>query len=428
MPLQRSPNSCTPNAKANGEKTSNIKSIECGSCNKALGNLASTQCGKCNKHFHNICLKTRATKNSSKVICDACDRQTRLAMSQSSSAKTASPTDKQQTANTTPLSKANNELLKEIRLIREDGQVVLRRLDSLVENVTGLENKIESVNSAINGIIDRVSGMENAIENLGKKYSELDKEIKNIKRDAQYKYNAFQESIDGVLKSKEEVEKSIAFVSDRFDHMEPMLADMNKSRTICSDGDAEVIGRLHRVEAALNKEQQQSRNNNLIISGLLKTSKPDATFWEIIDALQCKDVIRPGDVKSIEILKAKRPVIEGKSFRFFTDTMLVKFNDRKPKIELIKKKKGLGVAFAEQVKKFAPTANGRSARPREIFFRDHLTEYGMRLYQKARESKETLRFKYLWTIDGQIFMRAADNSARLKISSFEDLDKLTTAQ
>lgn len=427
MPLHRSPETHTPKSNAKSvESTEKNKNLSCGICNRTTTNPPSTQCNKCKRYFHDTCLKTRPTKNSAKVICDACDRQTRGALPQSSAAKTASPLDKQPTPTTGVLTKFKNDLMKEIKLIREDNRDVLVRLDALVGNVGGIESKLEQLNTTINGILDRVVEVENELGDLKKKCTGFESEFASLKRKVDHDSQVNLEKIKEVLSVQAELEKSMAFISDRFDQLEPQIVESNKVENV--NIESAVAERVHKLEAALNKEQQQARNNNLIITGLIKTTNPETTFWKIVEALDCNDAIKPEAVECIEILKAKRPKIDGKSVRFLTDTMLVKFRDKNTKIHLVKKKKFLGVAFAEKIKDLAPKSRNGAVKPREIFFRDHLTEYGMRLFEKSREAKAALNYKYLWTIDGQIFMRKTEEATRIKISSCYDLDRLTPIQ
>lgn len=316
------------------------------------------------------------------------------------------------------LENMKNELMNEMKQIRNDNQSVLSRLDELAANISKLENKIEQVNSLVNTVSDRVGTLEQDLNDLKSKFDVSEKGLRRKLAESSTNICTFS-------KAQEEVEKSISFISDRFDQIEPLLANV-KNLNNCSN-EANMNQRLHKMEAELNREQQQTRNKNLIISGLVKTTEPEKTFWGIVDALGCSESVARDSVAGIEILHAKRPRIEGKSYRFFTDTMLVKFRDSKSKIALIKRKKAMGVAFADSVQEFVPKSKNDTRRPREVFFRDHLTEFGMRLYAKSREVKDTLKFKYLWTIDGQIFMKEYDNSVRLKISSFFDLEQAKNA-
>lgn len=93
--------------------------------------------------------------------------------------------------------------------------------------------------------------------------------------------------------------------------------------------------------------------------------------------------IRPVDVSSIEVLNAKHSKRAHNRQRNFTNiTMLVKMANYNAKVELLKKKKAIGVLFDQQ-------RTDHSGPKREIYFRDHLTTYSNSLFGKARALKTT---------------------------------------
>ena len=56
--------------------------------------------------------------------------------------------------------------------------------------------------------------------------------------------------------------------------------------------------------------------------------------------------------------------------------------------------------------------------------RENLTPYRKNLYLTAKEAKQLLNFKYLWSTQGQICLRRDSNSRVININSFSDLSRL----
>lgn len=61
---------------------------------------------------------------------------------------------------------------------------------------------------------------------------------------------------------------------------------------------------------------------------------------------------------------------------------------------------------------------------RKIFINEHLTKENRILFSKARTASSNLKFKYVWTNNGNIFLRRSDTSSILRVTSELTLQKL----
>ena len=57
---------------------------------------------------------------------------------------------------------------------------------------------------------------------------------------------------------------------------------------------------------------------------------------------------------------------------------------------------------------------------KSFFIRENLTQYRRELFEEAKDSLKSWR--YVWTKEGNIFVRKSANSKTFKILTFEDLD------
>lgn len=62
--------------------------------------------------------------------------------------------------------------------------------------------------------------------------------------------------------------------------------------------------------------------------------------------------------------------------------------------------------------------------PRRVYLNEHLTKSNRVLYSKARAAGAQLKFKFVWTSNGKIFMRRTETSSVLSVSSEAVIDKL----
>ncbi|XP_063837204.1 uncharacterized protein LOC135086403 [Ostrinia nubilalis] len=62
--------------------------------------------------------------------------------------------------------------------------------------------------------------------------------------------------------------------------------------------------------------------------------------------------------------------------------------------------------------------------PRRVFLNEHLTKENRILFSKARKLGNELRFKFVWTSNGNIFMRRTETSSVLHVKSLAVLEKL----
>lgn len=225
----------------------------------------------------------------------------------------------------------------------------------------------------------------------------------------------------GIVKDHEHITDAIAFFEAKYEDVKKELATV-KNISGQTTKEASETGKvaeahefhLHRIEGEVNKFHQQKLINNLVITGFAKVDSPEATFWALIQQLKAN--VQRNDVSTIQILNAK-PTSNRRAFKTFT--LLVSFANHNAKVELIKKKREAGVVFTD------PEGTQRR---RQIYIRDHLTKYGIFLFEKAQEFKNEFQFKFLWSRDGRILLCNTPNEKTFEINSLNDLQVLYRTQ
>lgn len=264
----------------------------------------------------------------------------------------------------------------------------------------------------------------------------MDENTTSIQQSVNAQFTALRTEIAAVKEQNADIEKSIEFMSGKYDEIQKVV-DLNvkdneatKQEIVRMNKVASASTvRLEKLEATVNRQEQAALRNNLVITGLSKTEKPMDTFWQLVSLMRVG--LEKSEVASVDLLKKHESGRGNKGSAtakeaFVSDTILVRFNTNEAKGKLIKAKKDVGVAFADQVKILtAPssTAN-RAAKPRVIFFRDHMTDYTMKLLEFAKNKQTEMKYKFLWSKNGQILMRATERSPVRRITTMSDLDNL----
>lgn len=188
------------------------------------------------------------------------------------------------------------------------------------------------------------------------------------------------------------------------------------------DENRALRSRIAHLEGNHNKLIQEKLVNNLIITGISKRLEPSVAFWKLVELLAVN--ISKQDVIQIELLRAKTTT--AKRLRFATSTILVKFATFAPKLLLIKRKREIGVAFSQQLGELLPDQSTSSSNS-VIYFRDHLSSFGHRLFNRAKQAKAIVGFKFVWTRNTEILMCKDKEAKVFHILNDADLDNLIAA-
>lgn len=257
------------------------------------------------------------------------------------------------------------------------------------ERVQNLERDVGTATSTAVAASTSVAEIARTNANLEKRFTQLESSVNTIKAD---------------LDNRESPEGGS-------DPLRNQLAEDNKT----------LLRRLINLEGDHNRLLQEKLLNNLIITGISKTLDPTAAFWKLVQLLAVN--IAKEDVRDIQLLRAKVSRDSSKSQRFATSTILVKFASSAPKILLVKKKREIGVAFSNQIAELLPQQSAVSKHT-AIFFRDHLSSFSLNLYNKAKEAKSTIGFKFVWTKNAEVLMCQDKGSKVFKIRNEIDLETL----
>lgn len=169
---------------------------------------------------------------------------------------------------------------------------------------------------------------------------------------------------------------------------------------------------IQKIFSDINKTNQEKLTNDLIITNMPETTNVEEDFWNLVSTINAS--IEKSDVASINLFHKsnERDTKKGRPTTKL-NTVKVKFNNYRSKVELIAKKKATGAVLTEQlsmnksesIKKYGTQA---------IYFRDHLTNYGLNGLNDTQSS----------TKNCEIFLRHDKKAKIIKVSSQQDVDNL----
>lgn len=258
----------------------------------------------------------------------------------------------------------------------------------------------------------------------------LKEDMNNLKTSIEGKFEAIKTEIQEIKRDNESLVQASDFMSNRIDLLESNASENVKSMDTLSANFKEMsstnannIALVAKIEGELNRIEQKKLANNIVITGTSIAHEPTKAFWQLIKTTNAN--IKTDDVLEVVVLNKKPQQIAGKSKRFLTYTILVKFACTQAKTELISAKKKYGPVLSNQLSDSPQqNANLPSNRNRELFLRDHLTSFSMFLYDEVKKVQSSSNLQYVWTNNGRVLATAANKSKTHEIRSRNDIEKL----
>lgn len=261
----------------------------------------------------------------------------------------------------------------------------LKKMDSKLEDTLAEVIVLKEENKELRNIISNLQTTAEDIKKSGSAVEELRKEIESCKTGMEFMNAEFENtkknlelaSQESMLKGHEKFESTMRFLNKK-------ISDLERTN---------------------DNLEQQSRNNNLEFHGVPHSEKENLpeTIMKIANALKA-------EITTPQIVQCYRVRFKNKDK---TGPVIAKFSSVQPKKEFLKVKKA-----KRDIKDFG--VDGME----QLFLNENLTNYRRDVFFEARAAKQKKSFKYLWTANGNIYMKKNDGAPRIHIESKDDLDKL----
>ena len=250
--------------------------------------------------------------------------------------------------------------------------------------------------------------------------------LPSIKRELKSDLEALRTSIKTLTARDNGIEKSLSFISEKYESVLKTLKSLNQTTntlgkkyaqlTKIADSLAERANRVEqavRIDGAIDEVQQYSRRDCLEITGIpiLPEENPKQLIKEIGTLI---DV----NVEDANLAAAHRlPDTKNVKHR-----LIVKFVHRDKREEMYKKRRNLigknisNLPSVQAAMGLAATSNNK------IHINESLTGYRKQLFGRINDFKRKNNYKYLWTANGKIMLKAHDSSETKSFVTHEEFE------
>ena len=251
--------------------------------------------------------------------------------------------------------------------------------------------------------------------------------LPSIKRELKSELEALRTSIKTLTARVDGIEKSQSFISEKYESVLKTLKSLNQTTNTLGKKDAEltkiadslaeranrVEQAVYRIECAIDEVQQYSRRDCLEITGIpiLPEENPKQLIKEIGTLI---DV----NVEDVHLAAAHRlPDTKNVKHR-----LIVKFVHRDKREEMYKKRRNLigknisNLLSVQAAMGLAATSNNK------IHINESLTGYRKQLFGRINDFKRKNNYKYLWTANGKIMLKAHDSSETKSFVTHEEFE------
>ncbi|XP_060810837.1 uncharacterized protein LOC106141991 [Amyelois transitella] len=203
-----------------------------------------------------------------------------------------------------------------------------------------------------------------------------------------------------ILSSQSETEKSIEFLSLRYDDLLQQIGSQ-QMRTQA------LLERVAKVEAATEDIDRRSRSSTLEFRNIRLPNKTPCVE-DLLTAVTCifKAIsvdVNKSDIYDIYKLPSRSDGV----------TIVCRLNSVLLKVKILQAFKDYNRRNINN--KLYSTIVGGSQHP--VYIGEHLTPQSRRLFYLAREYAKAENYKYCWTSGGRVMLRKADNTKLVMVTS-----------
>ena len=218
-----------------------------------------------------------------------------------------------------------------------------------------------------------------------------------------------------MAKKKTDLTKSQKFICDQYDSfrkvVDALMIDNGKLR----DENAQLKVSIHDLQEdvkqaheAVNNLEQYGRRAMLEISGIPRCEEEDVE--EIVLAV-CNKIgvdLQPSEIETAHRLSNKESA-----------NIIALLSSRKRRNEIFQRRSNLKGVTTRDI---GITTRASS----KIYVNESLTRKNKALFNKVLDFKKENGYKYIWTRNGNIYIRQADHTRSIVIKEAEDLHNLPT--
>ena len=222
------------------------------------------------------------------------------------------------------------------------------------------------------------------------------------------------EKIEGLVKSVEFISSQYDELLIKHQNMEAINCELQKENELLRNEVLDLQNQSEQMWDKVDDLEQYGRRDCLEIRGI-PVQKDENTDDLIISIGNLVNVnIKPEDISISHRLKSS-------TRSKFPPAIIAKFVRRDMKDKLYQARKHL------KEKSTVDLGLGRLAN-NKIYIAESLTQKNKDLFNKILEMKYSMKYKFIWTVQGNIYLRKDSTTPKMLISSMRDLAILAQSQ
>lgn len=217
-----------------------------------------------------------------------------------------------------------------------------------------------------------------------------------------------EELLKQLVADIKEIKEDIREIKTKQETFSTLLQDHLRLKTTVNEIKKQqysINTELNTIKRELNYIKQERLANNIVITGIAKT--PGENIHDLVSKMQVnlKLNISPESYRVERLVNAEK---KGNS-------ILIKFNENKNKIEFMKKSEDIGI-FLQQL-------GFPHDKDHKIYLQHHLTKENFKIIKYLRKLKKEGAIQYVWFQNNSVLVKKSETSKTIQVKTDLDIEQ-----
>ncbi|XP_077989956.1 uncharacterized protein LOC144444419 [Glandiceps talaboti] len=225
--------------------------------------------------------------------------------------------------------------------------------------------------------------------------------------------------LPSVISSIEEIKATQTTMSTSLDFFNTLVEEMHRSITTLQEENKQLrhsneslLHSIAEVERGLEEQNQYSRRENLEIQGIPETTEENTDDIIVAVLQRVADDITPEDIEVTHRIGRK----DNRERNPRPRPIIVKFSSRRKRDKVYKQRKNIRNTTTDMI-------GYRSKN--NIYINENLTPLKRNLLKEVNDKRKKSGYKFLWTHNGNIYVKKEQGTASVFIRNEDDLLKIS---
>lgn len=214
--------------------------------------------------------------------------------------------------------------------------------------------------------------------------------------------------MEELIKSIKDLQKTIGFMSEQ---LEDMRKENKEFKKLLKEETRErecMKSRIRQLEDIVERNEKDKIKTNIIVTGIEQKNGKEENLADVVDKMFRALNIK---IEKSDVVACKRKEVNGDC-----PPIIVTLMSKEKKEKILEARKAAGSIKTKEC--------GLAGRNNEIYINEQLSPHTANLFYHSRQTKKEKNYKYVWTRDGNIYIKKSDTSRKIKISNIDDLTSL----